>query len=457
MKPLMIKSLAIENDLRSVKLWSRSECRLWTINLFLGTCVLYAARVALPLCTAAVAVEFRWNKNDSGTVLSCFFWGYACTQLFAGAFADRIGGERILCVTTFLWAVLTYLTPKLFEFAYLSTPNPLYLVVLVRVLFGITQGFHMPSLASITSRHLSHSDKGRVFGICSAGSHLGTVIAAVFGSFLLDAFGWRTLFHFMGTISLLWWASFRWLASSQTVHRTWSLSPEKGIEKDKESAVNENLKIPLRTPISGRESSSKVPWGILLRNPAFWGAVVAQYCGANAYYTMFSWLPSYFADTFPTAVGMVYNVVPSVSIVITSFCAPFLASHLTTQLQSLTNTRKIMEALSLLGMAVSLTLASFSDHFYSSLVLFTIAMGARGFHHGGVSVNPCDFAPYHTGTVFGIFNAFASVTGFLGVYIAGCILHETGNNWAYVFTLSAIQCVAGAAVYAYLGTGLRII
>lgn len=60
-------------------------------------------------------------------------------------------------------------------------------------------------------------------------------------------------------------------------------------------------------------------------------------------------------------------------------------------------------------------------------------------------------------TVSGIFNAFASVTGFLGVYIAGCILHETGNNWAYVFTLSAIQCVAGAAVYAYLGTGLRII
>lgn len=39
--------------------------------------------------------------------------------------------------------------------------------------------------------------------------------------------------------------------------------------------------------------------------------------------------------------------------------------------------------------------------FYTSLFLFTAAMASRGMHHGGVSVNPHDFAPNHTGSVFG--------------------------------------------------------
>uniref|UniRef100_A0A914EKK0 Uncharacterized protein n=1 Tax=Acrobeloides nanus TaxID=290746 RepID=A0A914EKK0_9BILA len=49
----------------SNKLWSRSETRLWTINFFMGTCVLYASRVALPICATIMAQEYGWNKSDS--------------------------------------------------------------------------------------------------------------------------------------------------------------------------------------------------------------------------------------------------------------------------------------------------------------------------------------------------------------------------------------------------------
>lgn len=45
-------------------------------------------------------------------------------------------------------------------------------------------------------------------------------------------------------------------------------------------------------------------------------------------------------------------------------------------------------------------------------------MAARGFHHGGVSVNPCDLAPNHTGSVFGNF-------AFLKVFIEIQDLGET--------------------------------
>lgn len=40
---------------------------------------------------------------------------------------------------------------------------------------------------------------------------------------------------------------------------------------------------------------------ISLNHCVFRAASAAQYCGANAYFTMFSWLPSYFSDNFPDA------------------------------------------------------------------------------------------------------------------------------------------------------------
>lgn len=74
-----------------------------------------------------------------------------------------------------------------------------------------------------------------------------------------------------------------------------------------------------------------------------------------------------------------------------------------------------------------------------------------------MSVNPHDFAPNHTGSVFGIFNAFSAVTGFIGVYVAGWILHATNDNWSYVFIFTALQCIFGAVVYCLFGTGQKII
>jgi ACS family sodium-dependent inorganic phosphate cotransporter-like MFS transporter 9 len=57
-------------------------------------------------------------------------------------------------------------------------------------------------MASIVSKHLTATEKGRVFGICLAGSHFGSVIAGSFGSIILDWFGWRSLFYFVGKFLL---------------------------------------------------------------------------------------------------------------------------------------------------------------------------------------------------------------------------------------------------------------
>uniref|UniRef100_A0A183BNM0 MFS domain-containing protein n=1 Tax=Globodera pallida TaxID=36090 RepID=A0A183BNM0_GLOPA len=453
----------LDSSFSSRRIWSRSETKIWTANFFLGTCVLYASRVALPICAVAMAQEYGWNKTDSGTILSCFFWGYAFTQLIAGSVADLVGGENILPISTLIWSLLTLLTPQLFDIAY-WTNSPLLTLLFVRIFTGVGQGFHLPSMASMISRHLTSSEKGRVFGICLAGSHLGSVVAGGVGSVLLEWFGWRSLFHFVGFLSIAWCLLFNYLSKDFLPTRRSNVvfdSASKLIEKEEacQNSEKTNSKTSSSTDaMSSKNESAAVPWAKLLRHPSFWAASTAQYCGANAYFTMFSWLPSYFSDNFPQAKAYVYNVVPSMAIVLVSLLSPMFASRMLAKGKSITVTRRFMECCSLMGMALCFSLVSFlPDSFPSSLALFTVAMAIRGLHHGGVAVNPTDFAPNHTGSVFGVFNAFSAITGFIGVYFAGWILQMTNNNWAVVFSFTAVQCVIGALVYGTMGTGQRII
>lgn len=114
---------------------------------------------------------------------------------------------------------------------------------------------------------------------------------------------------------------------------------------------------------------------ISLRIATLRAAAVAQYCGANAYYTLFSWLPYYFADTYPDAKGVVYNVVPSLAIVITAFFAPFIASSLFLYVHSLTLTRKLMEVYLLFNLYLFYVIPNFLSQYYQFKSQFSMFSG----------------------------------------------------------------------------------
>lgn len=153
------------------------------------------------------------------------------------------------------------------------------------------------------SKHLTSTDKGRVFGICLAGSHFGSVVAGSFGSVLLESFGWRSLFYFVGILSVIWWGVLRYLTEHPAGRNRVAAADSKNTLNKLKSSEASLL------PLDKKKHSNDtdVPWATLFSHKAFWAASIAQYAGANAYFTIFSWLPSYFSDNFPNSRGAVYN------------------------------------------------------------------------------------------------------------------------------------------------------
>ncbi|NXQ96289.1 S17A9 protein, partial [Sagittarius serpentarius] len=178
----------------------RPESRVWKVMLLLGTCLLYCARVTVPICAVALSTHFDWDKKQSGIVLSSFFWGYCLTQIIGGHISDQIGGEKVLLLSASAWGFLTVLTPLLTH----ATSAHLVFMTSSRFLMGLLQGVYFPSLASLLSQKVRENERAFTYSTVGTGSQCGTLVIGGAGSLLLDWYGWESVFYFSGLLTLLW-------------------------------------------------------------------------------------------------------------------------------------------------------------------------------------------------------------------------------------------------------------
>jgi len=106
------------------------------------------------------------------------------------------------------------------------------------------------------------------------------------------------------------------------------------------------------TPI-GKDVGA-VPWALLFSRPAFWALVVAHACQNNCFFTLVSWLPTYFHEMYPDARGWVVNMVPWLFTVPCTFLGKWMSERLIIRGYSVTNTRKLVETACLLTQAIGL-------------------------------------------------------------------------------------------------------
>ncbi|CAG0879671.1 unnamed protein product [Cyprideis torosa] len=123
-------------------------------------------------------------------------------------------------------------------------------------------------------------------------------------------------------------------------------------------------------------------------------------------------MPSYFHETFPEAKPWIFNVVPWVFHIISSYVGARFADALLRRNTPKVYVRKIMETIHLWTQGLIFLVIPFVDNFPLALLLMTIAAGVGALHINGAIANVQDIAIHHSGSIFGFVNTGAAEYSF---------------------------------------------
>ncbi|VDN98343.1 unnamed protein product [Rodentolepis nana] len=439
-------------------------------TLFSGSCLLYASRNILPICSSYIAKEHNWTRQDEGLVMGIFFWGYMLTQFAGGYFSDLYGGEIVLPLTTVIWGLIT----TLFVIIPLIVSHKdviFHLFLLTRFLLGIFQGFFYPGLASLMAKHVQMSERQFTYSFITSGSHAGTLMCGFVGSFLSEAYSWGLLFLFIGSLAVFWAAFvFQHLIVYLNCQQSDSRSTLGNLNRP--SFLHSSVKSgSVDTPTypealngdlvkiynsSPKISNQSLDWCLLLKQPAFWSMLLGNFVFNNTFYIILNWLPSYFHDNYPDAKSWIFNVVPWLIVAPCTLVSGFLADWMVTLGFSVTFVRKTISSVALLGTSVFLLILQLLERFYASVLCMALVLACCGFHNSGILLNPQDMAPMKGGQVFGVMSTVGTIPGFTGVYLTGYILSKW-HNWSTVFHCAVFGNLVGWMFYVIFGSSKSIV
>uniref|UniRef100_A0A672IIG8 Solute carrier family 17 member 9a n=1 Tax=Salarias fasciatus TaxID=181472 RepID=A0A672IIG8_SALFA len=419
------------------------------VMLFIGTCLLYCARMAMPICAVTLAVVFQWSKIDSGLALGGFFWGYCVTQVLGGHASDKIGGERVLFISTVSWTLITAATPLL---VHLSS-HTLAVMTGARFLMGVLQGVFFPSLASLCSQRVVKGDQAFLMSAMHSGSALGTLLAGGIGSLMLDRFGWESVFYCTGFLSSLWTlVVWLYLINGKMDTKT---NPQPGVSRTPWLSLFKKPNMFVCAHKPGPQLS--VSLSLFVR-----AMVVAHMCMCSTSFVLLSWLPTYFKETFPHAQGWVYNVIPWAIAIPSAICGGYFSDFLVSQGE---RTASVIGSLKceylrpqFIAMGVSsmfLIILAGSVSFPTAVTLVSMSVGTSSLSSSGVSVNVQDLTPSCAGALYGFMNTMGAFSGLVLVSLSGYLI-EVSHSWATVFSLIILVNTLGLVVFLIFGDAHRV-
>jgi sugar phosphate permease len=247
----------------------KSVQRMALAMLVVAGVINYVDRATLAVANPLIRQDLGLSIADMGYLLSAFLWAYAFAQLPTGAMVDRLGPRLLLTLGLSLWSGAQLLGGLVQGFGQFFG---------ARVLLGIGEAPQFPTGARVVRDWFNAKDRGLATGIFNCASSLGTAIAVPLLTFLMLAFGWRTMFVIMGAAGLVmaatWYLAYRnptevALTADEIVYRTQGDPPGE------------------RTKVTLRE------WKLLFRFRTTWGMILGYFGCIYLTWIYTAWLPGY--------------------------------------------------------------------------------------------------------------------------------------------------------------------
>lgn len=224
---------------------------LWVL-LFVN----YLDRVAISFAGPAMMKELSLTPTEFGIILSSFGVGYMLAQVPGGLLADKWGAKPVLVIGCLFWALFTGITGLMAS---------LIGFVIVRFLFGISEGVSSPAFYKAIGDNFSSKERARAAAISTTAITLAPAFAGAVIGKLVGAFGWHAMFIMMALPALIAAAT------------TYFLIPAK----------------PLVAPVSEERNVDEGSFRKVLRRPSLWLLSISQFGFNFVSWGYLGWMPSY--------------------------------------------------------------------------------------------------------------------------------------------------------------------
>lgn len=232
----------------------------------------YFTRNGVAPAESTIRAELGLTKEQSGMLMSAFFWPYAFCQIPAAMLAQRIGARWALALYGVLWSLAT---------AGLAAGS-LAVMIGSRAFMGVAQAGLVPVGTMVMARWIPRTAQASASGAFSGFMSVGSIIAAPLTAWLVVSCGWRAMFLWYAVPGLLWAA---WFAAW---HRN---------QPSEHPAVNEaELKLTGHQIDGVPVAREAVPWRCLLTSPAMCCICAQQFCRAAGYIFFASWFATYLQE-----------------------------------------------------------------------------------------------------------------------------------------------------------------
>ena len=191
----------------------------WYIVLgaFMILAINYGSRYCFGIFVKPMATDFQWSRSVISIGASLMILFYGIGGIISGQLLDRMAPRRIIALGATLSAA------GLIGTSFVTAPWQFFLCFIV---FGSGASFFGMVVCSSSIGKWFVRQKGMAIGIASAGIGVGTLILAPLSGYVVQDFGWRTGFLFLGGLIFLIGMLFSQLLMGKTRPEDYGLRPD---------------------------------------------------------------------------------------------------------------------------------------------------------------------------------------------------------------------------------------
>jgi phosphoglycerate transporter family protein len=163
-------------------------------SLIIGYAAFYLVRQNFQVATPAMLKEFGYTKADIGWVFTAFAIIYGFGKFFNGVICDRTNAR---------WFMTIGLVGSAICSVCIGFASTLWVFVVFYALSGVFQSAGWPPVSRLMTQWYSPHELGTKWGIVNASHQVGSIVILIFGSLILERYGWRYVFFIPAIVSTI--------------------------------------------------------------------------------------------------------------------------------------------------------------------------------------------------------------------------------------------------------------